>query len=127
MILLGSLLFCFLAVVSLHGGMQASLLVTWGLTCLTACWILVLLPGIERTFPPLEGRFLTTGPPGKSLLRSLYNTIHGFRESVSNYVDLLPGPIFETVHKFSSKQIISLKKTRTFVLWVQFVCVLKTV
>ena len=35
----------------------------------TACGILVPQPGIEPTSPALEGRFLTTGPPGKSLLQ----------------------------------------------------------
>ena len=34
--------------------------------CCVACGILVSWPGIERTLPVLEGRFLTTGPPGKS-------------------------------------------------------------
>ena len=36
------------------------------LSCPTACGILVLQPGIEPMSPALEGRFLTTGPPGKS-------------------------------------------------------------
>ena len=33
----------------------------------TACGILVAQPGIEPMSPALESRFLTTGPPGKSL------------------------------------------------------------
>ena len=33
---------------------------------LKACGILALLPGIEPTPPALEGKLLTTGPPGKS-------------------------------------------------------------
>ena len=37
-----------------------------GLSCPVACGILVPWPGIEPTSPALEGRFLTTGPPGKS-------------------------------------------------------------
>ena len=32
-----------------------------------ACGILVPRPGIELASPAVEGRFLTTGPPGKSL------------------------------------------------------------
>ena len=36
------------------------------------CGILVLLPGIEPTSPAWQCRFLTTGPPGKSL--SLFST-----------------------------------------------------
>ena len=38
-----------------------------GLSCPVACGILVPRPGIEPVSPALEGRFSTTGPPGKSL------------------------------------------------------------
>ena len=44
----------------------ASLVVVHGLSCPTACGILVPRPGIEPTSPALEGGFSTTGPPGKS-------------------------------------------------------------
>ena len=37
------------------------------LICPAACGILVPWPGIEPASPALEGRFLATGPPGKSL------------------------------------------------------------
>ena len=37
-----------------------------GLSCPTACGILVLPLGMEPTSPALEGRFLATGPPRKS-------------------------------------------------------------
>ena len=47
-----------------------SLVVACGLSCPVTCGILVSPPGIEPMSPALEGRFLTTGPPGKSL--SLY-------------------------------------------------------
>ena len=40
---------------------------TCGLSCPRACGVLVPQPGIEPTFPALEGGFLTTGPPGESL------------------------------------------------------------
>ena len=43
------------------------LVVARGLSCPVACGILVPQPGIEPTSPAVEGRFLTTGPPGKSL------------------------------------------------------------
>ena len=46
-----------------HG---VSVVVLCGLICPMACGILVPWPGIEPTLPALEGRFLTTGPPGKS-------------------------------------------------------------
>jgi len=39
-----------------------------GLVAPWACGILVLGPEIKLMFPALEGRFLTTGPPGKSLI-----------------------------------------------------------
>ena len=38
------------------------------LTCRAACGLLVPRPGIEPMAPVLAGRFLTTEPPGKSLL-----------------------------------------------------------
>ena len=38
-----------------------------GLHCYAACGISVTLQEIEPASPALEGRFLTTGPPGKSL------------------------------------------------------------
>ena len=36
-----------------------------------ACGILVLLPGIEPPSPALQGRFLTTGSPGKPQFMTL--------------------------------------------------------
>ena len=39
-----------------------------GLSCPVACGILVPQPGIKPVSPALEGGFLTTGPPGKSLI-----------------------------------------------------------
>ena len=38
-----------------------------GLVAPKACGILIPQPGIEPVSPALEGGFLTTGPPGKSL------------------------------------------------------------
>ena len=45
----------------LHGGLLKAV---WGLGCSVACGILVPWPWSE---PELQGIFLTTGPPGKSL------------------------------------------------------------
>jgi len=39
-----------------------------GLSCPAACGILVPYPGVKPASPALEVRFLTTGPPGKSLI-----------------------------------------------------------
>ena len=36
-------------------------------TCFVTCEILVPYPGIEPVSPALQGGFITTGPPGKSL------------------------------------------------------------
>ena len=38
------------------------------LSCPAACGILLTLPGIEHVSPALQGRFLTTVPPGKSTI-----------------------------------------------------------
>ena len=48
-------------------GRVGSVVVVHGLSCPVACGILVPRPGIEPTSLALEGGFLTTGPPGKSL------------------------------------------------------------
>ena len=81
------LFFFFLAVVGLHCGTQAFsscgmglaccsacalehsgfLIVVCGLRGSAACGILVPQPGIEALSHWLEGGFLTSGPPGKSL------------------------------------------------------------
>ena len=53
---------------------QASVVVTYGLSCLEARGIL-LGPGIEPMFPALAGRFLTTGPPEKSLPSAKKHTL----------------------------------------------------
>ena len=44
-----------------------SLVTAHGLSCAAAGGILVPHLGIEPAPPALQGRFLTTGPPGKSL------------------------------------------------------------
>ena len=52
-----------------------------GLSCPVACGILVPRPGAEPVSPALEGVFLTTGSPGKSLwlvLRPFDTTIEIF-------------------------------------------------
>ena len=46
-----------------------SLVVVCGLSCPTACGILVPGPGIEAMSPALQGGFLSTGSAGKSLHR----------------------------------------------------------
>ena len=48
-----------------------SFAVPHGLSCSSACGILVPQPGIEFTCSALDGKFLTTGPPGKSLFTIL--------------------------------------------------------
>ena len=51
---------------SLVEGPRFSVVAVRGLSCPMACGILVPQPGIEPMSPALEGRVLTTGPPGKS-------------------------------------------------------------
>jgi len=48
------------------------------LSCFEACGILVPQAGLEPESPALQGGFLTTGPPGKSLTHWL---IHSFINS----------------------------------------------
>ena len=43
------------------------------LSCPVACGILIPRPGIEPMSPALEGWFLTTGPPGKSQMLSIFS------------------------------------------------------
>ena len=45
----------------------ASVVAVLGLSCSAACGILVPHPGIKFESLALQGKFLTTGPPGKSL------------------------------------------------------------
>ena len=64
--------FC-LSFFGLHGDLvvshgHLSLVAVHGLSYPLACGIFVPWPGIEPASPPLEGRFLTTGVPGKSQL-----------------------------------------------------------
>jgi len=47
-----------------------SLIVVWGLRCPHGVWDLSSPPRDKLTSPALEGRFLTTGPSGKSLFNS---------------------------------------------------------
>ena len=49
-----------------------SVVATHKLSCPAACGILVPQPGKEPVSPELQGRFLTTGPPGKSHDLHLY-------------------------------------------------------
>ena len=50
----------------------ASEVVVCGLSCSAACEISVPSSGIKAVFPKLQGRFLTTGPPGKPQTGVLY-------------------------------------------------------
>ena len=56
------------------------------LSCPEACGISVPQPWIKPMSPALEGRFITTGPPGKSL------------EEILDAIPLLP--LFVTSHSF---------------------------
>ena len=49
-----------------HGPQSTQGVVALRLSCSAACGILVPWSGIEPTSPALQGRFLTTGPPGTS-------------------------------------------------------------
>ena len=51
---------------------HSSVVVACRLSCPAACGILAPWSGVEPTSPALEGEFLTTGPPGKSLIYLLW-------------------------------------------------------
>ena len=59
-------LFIYLAASGLSWWCPDSVVVAHGFSCPAACEILVPWPEIEPAPPALQGRFLTTGPPGKS-------------------------------------------------------------
>jgi hypothetical protein len=50
----------------------------YGFSCSAACRILVSQPGIELEFPALQGRVLTTGPPGKFLCDDLDHNLANY-------------------------------------------------
>ena len=59
--------FCLLYQFPLGGGAAAS----HGLSCPLVHGIFIPQPGMEHASPALEGRFLTTGPPGKTLCQHI--------------------------------------------------------
>ena len=61
-----------------------SLVVALGLSCPVACGILVPQPGIEPESPALEGGFLTTRPPGKSIVK-VFNDLFANRACLLLY------------------------------------------
>ena len=81
-------IYLFMAVLGLSCGTQDPFIVTCRffvverrLSGPRASGILVPWPGIEPMFPALEGRFLTTGPPGKSPCISFLSTRKVFQEA----------------------------------------------
>ena len=58
-------IFIYLAALGLRLWHAGSVIVVHGLSCPMAYGILVPQPGMAPGPPALEGRFLTTGPPGK--------------------------------------------------------------
>ena len=56
-----------------------SVIAVHGLSCFAACGILLPWPGIKPPSPALQGRFLTTGPPGKSWQFFSFNPISNTR------------------------------------------------
>ena len=66
---------------SSHGPSGFSWVAVRGLTCPTACGILLPWPGIQSETPALEDGFLTTGPPGESIEIVFFMLVY-FRSSV---------------------------------------------
>lgn len=81
--------------------------------CPETCGILYLRPGIEPSFPALEGGFLTAGPPAQSLFRLVW-----FSSEVSvpliwallcilpsNHSSFLPVTLYLLVYTFTGKNV----------------------
>ena len=71
-------------------------LATHGLSCPTACEILVFPPGIKPASPAFEGGFLSTGPPGKShylfliyIIFAISRILYKWNHIVCNFWDWL--------------------------------------
>ena len=68
----------------------SSVVVLHRLSCPSACEILVPQTGIEPTSPALQGRLLTTGPPGKSWEQISYtryfDQLLGYSLLISNFL-----------------------------------------
>ena len=67
---------------------MGSVVVVRGLSCPTACGILVSQPGIKTASPALEGGFFTTGPPGKFLFfynRRFLSMFSFYREKLNKW------------------------------------------
>ena len=81
-----------------------------------ACGILVPQPGMEPMSPALEGRFLTTGPPGKSLEYFFFKSDFIETENAlvvaralqegENRVIQVKGYIFSVLRRIHSKDLI---------------------
>ena len=69
----------------------SSLVVAHGLSCLAPCGILVPRPGMEPESPALEGRFLTTGPPGKSPAWLFFIVCHSLNTRNAEIIWILEG------------------------------------
>ena len=66
-------------------------------SCPVACGILVPPPGIEPASPALEGRFLTTGPPGKSL----YNLLKRYIDALKNFLKGYQEPFGKRIYFYT--------------------------
>ena len=83
------------------------LFVAWGLSFSAVCGILVPWPVIEPVSPALQGRFLATGPPGKS-----HNNEIESGKQTNNWQTKVQGQtasqvILYTLESISPSQVIS--------------------
>ena len=70
----------------------ASLIVAHGLSCPTACGILVLQPGVEPVSPALEGRVSTTELPKKCLYAIFFNSLFKMKFTYNHFTkDIILG------------------------------------
>ena len=77
------------------------LVVARGLSWSAACGILAPLPGFKPTSPALQGGFLTTGPPGKSLSLHFYKEIKSAQTLAKILCIFAPYSYFKELDAFS--------------------------
>ena len=73
------------SLVAVHGSVVAASELSFS----AACRILVPSPGIKLMSPALQGGFLTTGPPGKSLYWRILMFFIYHRKTKDNFIILL--------------------------------------
>ena len=92
-----------------------------GLSCSAACGVLVPRLRIEPTSPPLQGRFLTTGPSGKSLF--VYFGDYSFASLLASIFSHSEGYLFLFVVSFTVQKLVNLIRSHLLIFVFIFITV----